>query len=111
MTLSSQPADTSPTRFGSGQSVRRLEDDALLAGAGQFTADVHPPQQAQLFFLRSPYPHARIASLDCSQARAMPGVLHIVTGAEMVAADLKVAQRTAFLKAHGHDVATAREVG
>ena len=89
MPLSSPPADTSPTRFGSGQSVRRLEDDALLAGAGQFTADVNPPQQAQLFFLRSPYPHARIASLDCSQARAMPGVLHIVTGAEMVAAGVK----------------------
>ena len=32
--------DTNPTRFGSGQAVRRLEDEGLLAGAGRFTDDV-----------------------------------------------------------------------
>jgi len=87
------PADTaltpSASRFGSGQSVRRLEDDKLLVGAGQFTADVSPADQVHLFFLRSPYPHARMASLDSTAALAMPGVLSIVTGADLVAAGVK----------------------
>jgi carbon-monoxide dehydrogenase large subunit len=82
-------ANDAPARFGSGQSVRRLEDDALLVGAGQFTSDVNAGGQASLFFLRSPYPHARIVSIDSTQARAMPGVLQIVTGADLVAAGVK----------------------
>jgi carbon-monoxide dehydrogenase large subunit len=82
-------ANDAPARFGSGQSVRRLEDDALLVGAGQFTSDVDAAGQASLFFLRSPYPHARIVSIDSTQARAMPGVLQIVTGADLVAAGVK----------------------
>ncbi len=82
-------ANDAPARFGSGQSVRRLEDDALLVGAGQFTCDVNAGGQASLFFLRSPYPHARIVSIDSTQARAMPGVLQIVTGADLVAAGVK----------------------
>ena len=82
-------ASDAPARFGSGQSVRRLEDDALLVGAGQFTSDVDAAGQASLFFLRSPYPHARIVSIDSTAASAMPGVLHIVTGADLVAAGVK----------------------
>ncbi|MDO9277243.1 MAG: xanthine dehydrogenase family protein molybdopterin-binding subunit [Polaromonas sp.] len=79
----------SPARFGSGQSVKRLEDDKLLIGAGQFTADVSPDDQVHVYFLRSPYPHARIVSLDIAAASAMPGVLKIVTGADLVAAGVK----------------------
>ena len=86
----------SAARFGSGQSVRRLEDDKLLVGAGQFTADVSPADQVHLFFLRSPYPHARIASLDTTAALAMPGVLSIVTGADLVAAGVKPIPGSAF---------------
>ncbi|WP_341923008.1 xanthine dehydrogenase family protein molybdopterin-binding subunit [Polaromonas sp. YR568] len=82
-------ADIHPTRFGSGQAVRRLEDDALLAGAGQFTDDVTLPEQAALFFVRSPYPHARILAVDSTAALAMPGVLKIVTGADLAAAGVK----------------------
>jgi carbon-monoxide dehydrogenase large subunit len=69
--------------------VRRLEDDKLLVGAGQFAGDVSPADQVHLFFLRSPYPHARIVSLDSTAALAMPGVLSIVTGADLVAAGVK----------------------
>ncbi len=86
----------SPTRFGSGQSVLRLEDDKLLVGTGQFTADVSPEDQLHLFFLRSPYPHARIVSIDSAAALAMPGVLKIVTGAELVAAGVKPIPGSAF---------------
>ncbi|MDO8370683.1 MAG: xanthine dehydrogenase family protein molybdopterin-binding subunit [Polaromonas sp.] len=82
-------ADIHPTRFGSGQAVRRLEDDALLAGAGQFTDDVTQPEQVALFFVRSPYPHARIVAVDRTAALAMPGVLKIVTGADLAAAGVK----------------------
>jgi len=78
-----------PPRFGSGQAVRRLEDDALLAGAGQFTDDVSLEAQTHLFFVRSPYPHARIVAVDTSAALALPGVLSIVTGADLVAAGVK----------------------
>ena len=87
---------TSAARFGSGQSVRRLEDDKLLVGAGQFAGDVSPEDQVHLFFLRSPYPHARIASLDSTAALAMPGVLSIATGADMVAAGVKPIPGSAF---------------
>lgn len=88
--MSTTPAaDIQPTRFGSGQAVRRLEDDALLAGTGQFTDDVTLPEQAALFFVRSPYPHARIVAVDSAAALAMPGVLKIVTGADLAAAGVK----------------------
>ena len=93
---SSSSSAESPARFGSGQSVLRLEDDKLLVGTGQFTADVSPEDQLHLFFLRSPYPHARIVSIDSAAALAMPGVLKIVTGAELVAAGVKPIPGSAF---------------
>ncbi|ABE45303.1 xanthine dehydrogenase family protein molybdopterin-binding subunit [Polaromonas sp. JS666] len=97
-----QPAQINPSRFGSGQSVRRLEDDALLAGAGQYTDDLTLPGQTQLFFVRSPYPHARIVSLDTAAALAMPGVLQVVTGADLVAAGVKpIPGASGFTRADG----------
>ena len=107
-------------RFGSGQAVRRLEDDALLAGKGRFTDDfmddfmddasaaVRPDAQSRLVFVRSPYPHARIASIDAVAARAMPGVLHIITGADLVAAGVKpLAGSAGFKRADGTPSAAA----
>ncbi len=95
-------APAQPTRFGSGQAVRRLEDDALLAGAGRFTDDVTLPGQAYLFFVRSPYPHARIVAVDTAAALAMPGVLQVVTGAELVAAGVKpIPDSSGFARADG----------
>jgi carbon-monoxide dehydrogenase large subunit len=76
-------------RFGSGQAVRRIEDDGLLQGRGQFTDDLSPPGVLHLAFVRSPYPHARILSVDTAQARGMPGVRQVVTGAELAAAGVK----------------------
>ncbi|MDD0817081.1 xanthine dehydrogenase family protein molybdopterin-binding subunit [Curvibacter sp. HBC28] len=78
-----------PTRFGSGQAVRRLEDEALLRGAGRYTDDLNLPEQHHLVFLRSPYPHARIVSVDTSTALGLPGVLAVYTGADLVAAGVK----------------------
>jgi len=71
-------------RFGSGKAVRRVEDEALLKGEGRFVDDFSLPGQAQVVFLRSPHAHARIASIDTKAAAAMPGVVAVVTGAELV---------------------------
>jgi aerobic carbon-monoxide dehydrogenase large subunit len=76
-------------RFGSGRSVRRVEDQALLTGAGVFADDVSLPGEAHVCFLRSPYPHARLVAIDTAAASTMSGVLAIVTGADLVAAGVK----------------------
>ena len=78
-----------PGRFGSGKNVLRVEDPALLAGKGQFTDDLVVPGQTYLAFLRSPFAHARILSVDTAAARAMPGVLAVLTGAELAQAGVK----------------------
>ena len=85
-------------RFGSGQSVQRLEDRALVAGAGRYTDDVNLEGQAHLVFLRSPYAHACIVSIDTATALAMPGVIAVVTGAELVAAGVKPIPTSPFMK-------------
>ena len=78
-----------PARFGSGASVRRIEDPALVRGEGRFTDDVQMPGQTFLAFLRSDRAHARILSIDTSGALAVPGVLAVYTGADLVAAGVK----------------------
>jgi aerobic carbon-monoxide dehydrogenase large subunit len=99
--------DNGFARFGSGQAVLRLEDDQLLAGTGQYTDDVTPAHQARLVFVRSPYPHARIASLDTAAAKAMPGVIGVFTGADLVAAGVKPIPGVAgFMRADGQPAAT-----
>ncbi len=63
-----------------GQSVERREDGRFLTGKGQYTDDITLPQQTYAYFLRSPYAHARIKSLDSAEAARAPGVLGIFTG-------------------------------
>jgi len=77
------------TRFGSGRAVQRIEDPALVAGKGRFTDDVSLPGQTVLCVQRSPHAHARIVAIDSAEALAMPGVLAVYTGADLVAAGLK----------------------
>ncbi|WP_447744654.1 xanthine dehydrogenase family protein molybdopterin-binding subunit [Variovorax boronicumulans] len=99
--------EPNPTRFGSGQAVRRLEDESLLAGAGRYTDDVTLAEQAHLVFLRSPYPHARIVSIDTSAAVGMPGVLRVITGADLAEAGVKPMPGAAgFKRADGSDSAS-----
>ena len=76
-------------RFGSGHAVKRIEDEGLLKGVGQFTDDLVPAGQLNVCFVRSPYPHATIRSVDTTAARAMAGVVAVHTGAELVAAGVK----------------------
>jgi len=72
---------TSGARFV-GQRVTRREDPALLTGRVEFIDDVALPRMLHAAILRSPFAHARIRSVDTSEAEAMPGVVAVVTGAD-----------------------------
>lgn len=68
-----------------GSPVRRKEDYRFLTGNGQYTDDVILPHQSYGYFLRSPHAHARIKSIDTSEAAASPGVIAVLTGDDMAA--------------------------
>jgi carbon-monoxide dehydrogenase large subunit len=72
-----------------GRDIRRKEDQRLLTGKGRFGDDIALPGQAHAAMLRSPYPHARIRTIDTARAAAMPGVLGVYTGADCIADGLK----------------------
>ncbi len=82
MTDLSNPPNDSPI----GKSVIRREDRRFLTGEGQYTDDVVMARQTHGFFLRSPYAHARITSINIDAAKKAPGVVDIIIGADMVAA-------------------------
>ncbi|MDE3073866.1 MAG: xanthine dehydrogenase family protein molybdopterin-binding subunit [Chloroflexota bacterium] len=63
-----------------GRPIPRREDDRLTTGRGRFVDDIHLRGMAHAALLRSPYAHARIASIDTAAARAMPGVHAVITG-------------------------------
>ena len=63
-----------------GKSIKRKEDDRLIAGRGNFVEDVELRGMLHMAVLRSPYAHARINSIDASAAQALPGVVAVVTG-------------------------------
>jgi carbon-monoxide dehydrogenase large subunit len=66
-----------------GRPMRRVEDARLLAGRGQYVADLQLPGMLHVAFLRSPMAHARIRSVDTSAAKALPGVVLVLSGAEL----------------------------
>src|SRR5215813_4907911 len=69
-------------KSGIGAPVRRKEDGRLLVGAGCFSDDVDLPRQARAFVLRSVHAHARVKSIDTTRAKAVKGVLAVLTGAD-----------------------------
>ncbi|MGH9649054.1 MAG: hypothetical protein ACRD3I_01150, partial [Terriglobales bacterium] len=68
-----------------GQSVRRKEEARLVRGQGRFVDDNKLQGMLHLRFVRSPYAHARVVSVDVSEAAAHPGVVCTLTGAEVAA--------------------------
>lgn len=66
-----------------GSRVRRVEDARLVTGRGQFTDDIHLPGMLHAAFLRSPYPHARITSIDATAAERLPGVVKVFVGDDL----------------------------
>jgi carbon-monoxide dehydrogenase large subunit len=66
-----------------GGVVKRREDRRLITGAGRFTDDIAPERCLHAVFVRSPHAHARIAGVDVSAAKAMPGVVGVFQAADL----------------------------
>src|SRR5690606_12517994 len=69
-----------------GKALPRREDQRFLTGAGQYTDDVVMPGQTYGVFVRSPHAHARIGKIDTSRALKAPGVVDVITGADLAEA-------------------------
>jgi carbon-monoxide dehydrogenase large subunit len=66
-----------------GRAVPRPNLGRLTQGRGQYVSDVALPRMVHVAFVRSPHAHARIRAIDAAAAKAAPGVLAVVTGAEL----------------------------
>src|SRR5262249_6668013 len=73
------------TSTGIGAAVRRKEDQRFITGKGHYTDDINREGQVYAYFLRSNEAHATIKKLDKSKAEKMPGVVAVLTGAELAA--------------------------
>lgn len=82
--VSTRPAPPSPI----GESVPRRDGIAKVTGAARFTTDLSVPGMAWAKIVRSPYPHARIRSVDTSAARVLPGVIAAVSAADLADVEL-----------------------
>jgi aerobic carbon-monoxide dehydrogenase large subunit len=68
-----------------GASIKRSEDPRILTGAGRYVDDIKLPGMLHAAFVRSPLAHGRVLSVDVSAARALPGVVAALTGADLEA--------------------------
>ncbi len=66
-----------------GKSVKRVEDKRFITGKGKYTDDIVLPGMCHAYILRSPYAHAKINSVDTSEAEAMEGVIAVFTGQDI----------------------------
>src|SRR6202050_3087715 len=73
---------TTMAKFGIGQAVRRVEDQRFIRGKGRYVDDIGLPGECHGVTLLSPHAHARIKGVDVSKAKAAPGVLWVLTGAD-----------------------------
>src|SRR5262245_12035703 len=72
-------------KFGVGQPVRRFEDQTLITGKGRYTDDIAIENMAHAAVVRAQAAHANIRRIDPAAARAMPGVLLVLTGDDVKA--------------------------
>jgi carbon-monoxide dehydrogenase large subunit len=79
---------TTPEVGGMGHSIKRKEDSRFIQGKGNYVDDVQLPGMVYGQLVRSPYAHARIKSIDTSKAKALPGVLAVITGEDLAKANL-----------------------
>jgi aerobic carbon-monoxide dehydrogenase large subunit len=75
-------AGAPPADFRIGAPVPRVEDLRLVRGRGRYTDDVEVPDAVHMAVVRSPHAAARIRGVDVAEARAAPGVLAVLTGAD-----------------------------
>ena len=78
-----------PTSTSIGQPVRRREDLRLVTGKGSYADDVNLPGQVYAVMVRSPHAHARIRAIDTAAAMAVPDVITVLTGRDLVADGLR----------------------
>lgn len=71
------------TQYGVGQSVNRREDPRLVRGEGRFVDDTGPAGAACMQIVRAPLAHAEITAIEADDARAVPGVLAVLTAADL----------------------------
>ena len=74
--------DSPPLRY-TGTRIKRLEDPRLLTGRGRYLDDLGLPRMLFASFVRSPHAHARIVRIDAAAARALPGVVAVVTAEDL----------------------------
>ena len=79
---------TSPEVGGMGHSLKRKEDSRFIQGKGSYVDDVNLPGMVYGHLVRSPFAHARLKSVNIENARKLPGVLAIITGADLEKAGL-----------------------
>ena len=75
-------------KFGMGQAVRRFEDERFIRGDGRYIDDIQLDEMAHAAFVRSPYGHAKITSIDVSEAAQAPGVIKVLTHKDVKKAKL-----------------------
>ncbi|HEX5454681.1 MAG TPA: xanthine dehydrogenase family protein molybdopterin-binding subunit [Stellaceae bacterium] len=97
------------TGTGIGQPVRRREDRRLLTGRGQYSDDLNLPGQAYAVMVRAPHAHALIRRIDTGAAAALPGVLAVLTAADVEADGLRPLPNTA--NAHPADISLKNRDG
>jgi carbon-monoxide dehydrogenase large subunit len=66
-----------------GTSIKRSEDPRILTGTGRYVDDIKLPGMLHAAFVRSPLAHGRVLSVDASAARELPGVVAVLTGADL----------------------------
>jgi carbon-monoxide dehydrogenase large subunit len=74
--------DAPPLRY-TGMRIKRLEDPRLLTGRGRYLDDLGLPRMLFASFVRSPHAHARIIRIDGAAARAVPGVVAVITAEDL----------------------------
>jgi aerobic carbon-monoxide dehydrogenase large subunit len=79
---------TTPEVGGMGHSIKRKEDLRFIQGKGNYVDDINLPGMVYGQLVRSPYAHARIVSINTEKAKALPGVLAIITGEDLAKAGL-----------------------
>ena len=79
---------TSPEIGGMGHSIKRKEDSRFIQGKGNYVDDVHLPGMVYGHMVRSPYAHARLKGINTEKAKALHGVLAVITGEDLAKANL-----------------------
>ncbi len=67
-----------------GKSMKRVEDPRFIQGKGKYVANLHMPDMVYVAIKRSPHAHAKINNINTDDAKALPGVVAVYTGQELV---------------------------